>query len=31
MAKHDLEHLADTYATAERLVDAALRSDDSLS
>lgn len=30
MAKHDLEHLADTYAAAARFVDAALRNDDSL-
>ncbi len=30
MAKHDLEHLADTYAVAERFVVAALRSDASL-
>ena len=30
MAKHDLEHLAGTYAAAERFVDHALRRDDSL-
>ncbi len=30
MAKHDLEHLAATYSTAERFVDSALRHDDSL-
>src|SRR5688572_8844845 len=30
MAKHDLEHLAATYAVAERFVDRALRQDDSL-
>jgi len=30
MAKHDLEHLAGTYAIAERFVERALRNDDSL-
>lgn len=30
MTKHDPEHLATTYATAERFVDSALRHDDSL-
>jgi 5-methylcytosine-specific restriction protein B len=30
MAKHDLEHLAGTYAAAERFVEHALRRDDSL-